>query len=62
MLVLSRKVNETIRIGKDIEVKVVRLGRERVRLAITAPRDTAVLRGEVFTQQRAQQRESDRGL
>jgi carbon storage regulator len=50
MLVLSRKSNESIRIGDDIVVTVVELSRGRVRLGIEAPSDVPVHREEVFRQ------------
>lgn len=54
-LVLSRKRNESFRIGHDIVVSVVEIRGEKVRLAIEAPKDIPVHREEVF---RAIQRES----
>jgi carbon storage regulator len=50
MLVLSRKSNESIRIGDDIVVTVVDLGRGRVRLGIEAPKQIPVHREEIFRQ------------
>lgn len=50
MLVLSRKLGERIRIGDDIEVVVLELGRDQVRLGITAPRSVAVHRQEVYAE------------
>ena len=47
MLVLSRKVNESVRIGADIEVKVIRIEGGKVRLAFTAPRDVSIVRTEI---------------
>lgn len=47
MLVLSRRKNETIRIGDDIVVVVVETGNGRVRIGIQAPRDVSVVRGEL---------------
>lgn len=47
MLVLSRKINQEIRIGDKITVKVVAVKGDRVRLAIWAPRDVKVLRSEL---------------
>lgn len=44
MLVLSRKEGETIRIGEDIEITVVRVSGNRVRVGISAPRDVTVTR------------------
>lgn len=50
MLVLTRKVNQSIRIGPDIEVVVLEVRGEQVRLGIKAPRDVAVHRQEIFEQ------------
>ena len=47
MLVLTRKEDETIRIGDDIVVKVVKTHGGRVRLAIEAPLEVPILRGEL---------------
>lgn len=47
MLVLTRKEEETIRIGDDIVVKVVKTHGGRVRLAIEAPLEVPILRGEL---------------
>jgi carbon storage regulator len=47
MLVLSRKLGETIRIGDDVEVTVVQVNRGKVRLAIQAPKDVVILRSEL---------------
>jgi carbon storage regulator len=47
MLVLTRKSDESIMIGDDIEVRVLSIRGEKVRLGIQAPRDTRVLRKEV---------------
>lgn len=48
MLVLSRKVNETIHIGNDIEVRVVKIRGNVVGLGIVAPRDVKVMRNELL--------------
>ena len=47
MLVLSRKESERIKIGDNITVKVLTLKSGAVVLGIDAPRDVAVLRGEL---------------
>lgn len=44
MLCLSRKQNESIFIGDDVEVKVIAVSGGRVRLAISAPPDVRVQR------------------
>ena len=48
MLVLSRKAGESIRISEDITVKVIERRGRRVRLAIDAPKDVDILRGELI--------------
>ena len=47
MLVLSRKANEKILIGDDIEVVVVAILGDRVKLGVKAPNDIPVHREEV---------------
>jgi carbon storage regulator len=48
MLVFSRKRNESIMIGPDIEITVVSVGKDGVRLGIRAPREIPIHRKEVF--------------
>lgn len=47
MLVLSRKVGQAITIGEDIAVEVRRVAGNRVTLALQAPKDVRILRGEL---------------
>ena len=47
MLVLSRKVGERIHVGDDIVLEVRRISGNRVTLALDAPRDVRILRGEL---------------
>lgn len=47
MLVLARKAGEKILIGSDIEVEVLEVRGESVKLGITAPREIPVWRGEL---------------
>lgn len=47
MLVLSRKEAERIRLGEEIVITVVRIGGDKVRLGIEAPKDMLVLRDEL---------------
>ena len=47
MLVLSRKETETIKIGDNIEITLVRVAGDRVRVGIQAPSDLVILRGEL---------------
>lgn len=48
MLVLSRKLNESIMIGDDIEVIIVGVEGDTVKLGIQAPREVSVYRKEVY--------------
>ena len=48
MLVLTRKENESIMIGNDIEVKILDLRDNQVKVGIVAPRSVAVHRREVY--------------
>ncbi len=48
MLVLSRQRDETIKIGDDVEITIVDIRGDKVRLGITAPPHIAVHRKEVY--------------
>jgi carbon storage regulator len=48
MLILSRKINESIIVGKDIEIKVIEVGSRVIKLGIVAPKDVPVHRKEIF--------------
>ncbi len=48
MLVLSRKVDETIVIDGNITITVTRISGDIVRLGFDAPRDVKIYRGEVW--------------
>lgn len=47
MLVLTRRVNEVITIGPDIEIMIVAIRGDKIRLGINAPDDIAIHRKEV---------------
>jgi carbon storage regulator CsrA len=47
MLVLTRKIDEQIKIGDDITITVIKLRNNQIRLGIEAPRDVRVLRAEL---------------
>ena len=59
MLVLSRKTNQSIMIGDEIEITVLSVAGEKVRLGIKAPREIPVYRDEVYSQVHTQQLEVD---
>lgn len=48
MLVLTRKLGETIAIDDDIKIVVVQIKGRQVRLGIEAPRDTKIHREEIY--------------
>ena len=48
MLVLTRKPSQSIMIGDGVEVQVLAVAGEKVRLGITAPRDISIFRNEVY--------------
>jgi carbon storage regulator len=48
MLVLTRKANQSIMIGDEIEVSVLAIMGEKVRIGIDAPRNVPVFRKEVY--------------
>lgn len=51
MLVLGRKPGEYVMIGKEIMVKVVRSDDGDLRLAIKAPKEVNIIRGEIYENQ-----------
>ncbi|SFJ25408.1 carbon storage regulator [Planctomicrobium piriforme] len=48
MLVLTRKMGETIQIGDSIVIKVIACGRGKAKIGVDAPATTRVLRGELL--------------
>ena len=48
MLILTRRVGETVMIGNDVTVTVLGVKGNQVRVGVNAPRDVAVHREEIF--------------
>ena len=61
MLVLTRKSNQSIMIGDDIEVSVLSVMGEKVRIGIQAPRDIPVFRKEVYLEIQQERMEAGDG-
>ena len=61
MLVLTRKTNQSIMIGDDVEVSVLAVSRDKIRLGITAPREVPVFRKEVYLSIQEEQVSADEG-
>lgn len=51
MLVVTRKTEESIIIADNIEIVVLEVGKDRVKLGITAPKDIKVIRNELRSAQ-----------
>jgi carbon storage regulator len=61
MLVLTRKSNQSIMIGDEIEVSVLAIMGEKVRIGIQAPRDIPVFRKEVYLEIQQEQAADAKG-
>jgi carbon storage regulator len=61
MLVLTRKSNQSIMIGDDIEVSVLSIMGEKVRIGIQAPRTIPVFRKEVYLEIQQEKAAGNRG-
>jgi carbon storage regulator len=60
MLILTRKVGETLMIGEDVTVTVMAVNGNQVRIGINAPKDVEVHREEIYErikEEKTQQRE-----
>jgi carbon storage regulator len=58
LLILTRKIGETVAIGDEVKVQVVEVKGRQVRLGITAPAALSVHREEVFQRIQEQNRRS----
>ncbi|GIN64072.1 carbon storage regulator [Robertmurraya siralis] len=48
MLVLTRKLNQAIQIGDDIEIKILSVDGEQIKIGINAPKNVEIHRKEVY--------------
>lgn len=48
MLVLTRKLNQSIQIGDDIEIKILAVDGEQIKIGINAPKSVEIYRKEIY--------------
>ena len=48
MLVISRKLNEKVKIGDNIEIYIISIEKNQIKLGIEAPKEVTILRGELI--------------
>ncbi|GGA67207.1 carbon storage regulator CsrA [Ornithinibacillus halotolerans] len=58
MLVLTRKLNEAIQIGDDIEIKVLAIEGDQIKLGIAAPKAVEIHRKEIYLEIQKQNNEA----
>jgi carbon storage regulator len=59
MLILTRRVGETVMIGNDVTVTVLGVKGNQVRVGVNAPRDVAVHREEIFERIKREEQDGD---
>lgn len=62
MLVLSRKKEESIIIGDDIEIKIVKIEGKTVKIGIIAPKNVRILRKELYDEIKNENIEATRSI
>ena len=50
MLALSRRLNESIVIGNDVEISILEIKGDQVKIGINAPKNVPIFRKEIFVQ------------
>ncbi len=61
MLALSRKINESIMIGSDIEITILEIKGDQVKLGINAPKSVPIYRKEIYLQIQESNKEAAEG-
>jgi carbon storage regulator len=62
MLILTRRINETLNIGDDVQVTVLGIKGNQVRIGINAPRDVPVHREEIYQRIKREERMNAQGI
>jgi carbon storage regulator len=62
MLVLTRKTGEAIQIGEDIEISVVSVKGDQVKLGINAPKNVEIHRKEIYLTTQEENAEASKGI
>ena len=57
MLILTRRVGETIMVGDEVQVTVLRVKGNQIRIGVDAPKEVAVHREEIYNRIQAEQEE-----
>lgn len=58
MLILTRRINESLMIGDEVEVNVLKINGSHVKIGIKAPKNVPVLREEIY--QRIHRKDGDK--
>lgn len=61
MLALSRKVNESLMIGNDVEITILEIKGDQVKVGISAPKAVPIYRKEIYLQIQESNKEAAQG-
>ena len=62
MLALARKVNESIMIGNDIEITVLEIKGDQIKLGVKAPKSVPIYRKELYVQIQEENKQAGRAV
>lgn len=62
MLILSRKIDQKIRIGDDITLTIIEVRGDQVKIGVEAPKNVKVFRQEVFEEIQSENKEAAREI
>lgn len=61
MLILTRRIGETLKIGDNVDVTILSVRGNQIRIGINAPRDVAVHREEIYTRIKEEEKQQQLG-